>query len=375
MAGLTVNFVILTAIIAFAIYKWLDWSKTNSSNERCLSSSNGFNFINMSTFSLDKSNIDLSYECLFSSNFHEAKELFKESGKRVKGAQLLRLPVSESDTTLSNDVVVIPGSKSKYLIHISGTHGAEGYAGSAIQSAALQYLSDIFNDFTDDEISSLKNSIPTIVFVHALNPYGFANNRRVNEDNIDLNRNFLNEQEFQSVRNRHPNFAGYVDIDDYINPTTQLYKNLFLNDLNGYIITAKAVLSHGMIKIKKGLLSGNYFKPKGLGFGGFKLSKSGQNLVRLMNQLDIHGTAENVVLIDVHTGLGPSGQDTLMIGMKGYSDNEKARIRNIFPEDIDSRNGKFYGGIMENFSGDKLTGSSAGYELTVVSHKYFHRIY
>ena len=29
------------------------------------------------------------------------------------------------------------------------------------------------------------------VFVHALNPYGFAWDRRVTEDNVDLNRNFV----------------------------------------------------------------------------------------------------------------------------------------------------------------------------------------
>jgi hypothetical protein len=32
------------------------------------------------------------------------------------------------------------------------------------------------------------NDEPTLVFVHAVNPFGFANNRRVNEENIDLNR-------------------------------------------------------------------------------------------------------------------------------------------------------------------------------------------
>jgi hypothetical protein len=356
-------FVVLFAVIAGLVYKWFDWSEVR--DVQCLDSPNNF-IDNISTFSLRTSNNGISYECLFSSNFHDARELFKESGKRVQGAQLLRLPVSESDKTMSSDVVVIPGDRSKYLIHISGTHGVEGYAGSAIQSTALQYLSNIYHKNNDD-ISSLKDSMPTIVFVHALNPHGFANNRRVNEDNIDLNRNFLNEQEFQTVRNRNPNFAGYVDIDDYLNPISKPYKSLFLNDLHGYIVSGKTILSHGMIKIKKGLLSGNYFNQKGLGFGGFKLSRSGENLVRLMNQLDIHGTAEKVVLIDVHTGLGPSGQDTLMIGMKGYSDQEKAAIRNIFPEDINSTTGKVYGGIMENFSGDKLTGSSAGYELTVVS--------
>ena len=31
----------------------------------------------------------------------------------------------------------------------------------------------------------------SIVLLHASNPYGFAWGRRVNEDNVDLNRNFV----------------------------------------------------------------------------------------------------------------------------------------------------------------------------------------
>ena len=33
------------------------------------------------------------------------------------------------------------------------------------------------------------------VLLHALNPFGFAWRRRVNEDNVDLNRNFLLDDE------------------------------------------------------------------------------------------------------------------------------------------------------------------------------------
>jgi predicted deacylase len=34
-----------------------------------------------------------------------------------------------------------------------------------------------------------------MILIHALNPYGFAWLRRVNEDNVDLNRNFRNFSE------------------------------------------------------------------------------------------------------------------------------------------------------------------------------------
>jgi predicted deacylase len=61
----------------------------------------------------------------------------------------------------------------------SGVHGVEGFCGSACQIALLQ----------SGILSSTKSS--AILLVHALNPFGFAHLRRTNEDNVDLNRNFV----------------------------------------------------------------------------------------------------------------------------------------------------------------------------------------
>lgn len=40
-----------------------------------------------------------------------------------------------------------------------------------------------------------------IVLVHAVNPFGFLNNRRWNENGVDLNRNFLVEDVFPNKLN------------------------------------------------------------------------------------------------------------------------------------------------------------------------------
>jgi hypothetical protein len=70
----------------------------------------------------------------------------------------------------------------------------------------------------------------TLVLVHAVNPYGFHNDRRVNEDNIDLNRNFLTPEQFEMAWSRDPNFAGYVDADSLFNPE-YMSDYTFVNDL------------------------------------------------------------------------------------------------------------------------------------------------
>jgi len=53
--------------------------------------------------------------------------------------------------------------------------------------------------------------LPTVLFVRALNLYCFANLRRVNEDNIDINRNFLAEKQFEFVESRDINYALHID--------------------------------------------------------------------------------------------------------------------------------------------------------------------
>jgi polar amino acid transport system ATP-binding protein len=68
----------------------------------------------------------------------------------------------------------------KMLIVLSGVHGIEGAYGSACQTALL-------------ENGSLKELPPDvgIILVHLLNPWGVAWQRRANEDNVDIDRNFI----------------------------------------------------------------------------------------------------------------------------------------------------------------------------------------
>jgi hypothetical protein len=71
---------------------------------------------------------------------------------------------------------------SRALIHSSGLHGVEGFAGSAIRLALLEQLPSISSD-------------GAILVLHALNPYGMAWFRHVNVNNVNLNRNFITSEE------------------------------------------------------------------------------------------------------------------------------------------------------------------------------------
>ena len=130
-----------------------------------------------------------------------------------------------------------------------GTHGPESYVGSAVQLSILDTF--VHLNVTDKD----RESIPNIVFVHALNPYGFATNRRVNEDNIDINRNFLTEVEFKFVKQRDPDYARQVELDAVLNPKSLPFRSILLNDIYWAVIMAQSIVKYGFATLKRGTSS------------------------------------------------------------------------------------------------------------------------
>lgn len=170
---------------------------------------------------------------------------------------------------------------SRTVVISSGLHGVEGYLGSAIQS---NFLNDVV-------IQSLDNDT-NVVIIHALNPFGFSWNRRCNEDNIDLNRNFLLENE-----KYEGSPINYGIFNDFLNPESAPSKHEpFL------IKVLLLIIRYGFTTLMNTFPEGQYDYPKGLFFGGQGKSKTqeilSQNLPRLI------GSSSQITHIDLHTGLG-----------------------------------------------------------------------
>ena len=138
-----------------------------------------------------------------------------------------------------------------------------------------------------------------MILVHALNPYGMAWLRRANEVSVDLNRNFLLEGAAYSGAP-----ASYRKLDSLLNPPSPPSRDLFA--MKALLV----ILRHGFAGLVQAVAGGQYDFPKGLFYGGDRLQQ-GPRLYRdwLQSRLP---TFQQLLVIDVHTGLGKDRQESLL---------------------------------------------------------------
>ena len=236
----------------------------------------------------------LSPKKFFSPDYFAARDRCREL-VRTGGGRLETISIDAKgpkNEDLSIDIAWFGvASPRRVLLHSSGVHGVEGFAGSAIQ---LQLLTDLPRLSKDS----------ALVIVHVLNPYGMTWLRRFNENNVDLNRNFLGNDAYIGVP------PAYAQLDRFLNPQTPPASDLF---------TLKAgwlILRHGMPALKQAVVGGQYEYPKGLFFGGKHLEQGPRKYKSFLTQ---HlADAERIIVLDVHTGLGKYAEDTLLAEEKDY---------------------------------------------------------
>ena len=218
-------------------------------------------------------------ESYFSPNYDTARRRFRESARLMK-ADLVSHPVLARDhDSLTIDVASIGPKTAPAVIVTSGVHGVEGFLGSAIQLALM------------DQLRSERRLANRYVLVHAVNPYGFAQLRRFNEDGVDLNRNFLRDDEaFDGVAD------AYHDFDPFLNPKSPPGREFF--SLKCLWLTWR----YGVGALKQAVARGQYEYPDGLFFGGHEATTS----MEIVNEYcdGWMGAAPSAILIDIHSGLG-----------------------------------------------------------------------
>lgn len=178
-----------------------------------------------------------------------------------------------------------PIDAARALLIVSGTHGAEGYTGSAAQVALAR--SGALGQLDRDT---------RVLLVHALNPYGFAHGTRTTEHNVDLNRNFV---DFAA---RLPSNPAYLELHEQICPRDWDEATRAATD---HAIEAW-IASHGAKAWLDSSMKGQYDEPTGLNFGGRAPEWSNRTLQRILaRELP---AVQRLAFIDWHTGLGQPGQ-------------------------------------------------------------------
>lgn len=191
------------------------------------------------------------------------------------------------------------------LIIISGTHGVEGYAGSAVQRWALDHIFTKPMDQTG------------LIMIHGLNSYGFQNDRRVNENNVDLNRNFL--------VGGAPETKDYADLNSFLNPTSEVELNI-LSRVIFLFHSAKYILQSSLNALRNAVVGGQYSFPQGIFYGGTEKQAQEQLFQHILkNYVALY---EKVFILDLHTGYGQKGKLHLLAGVEQES-NSKV-LKDIF---------------------------------------------
>ena len=177
-----------------------------------------------------------------------------------------------------------PMDAQNLLIISSACHGAEGYCGSGVQVHAL---------YDAEWLEKARASGTAVLYIHALNPYGFSHIRRTTHENVDLNRNF---QDFSKPL---PDNAAYRALHPLILP------EVWPPNADNQAAIADFIATRGQSAYQSAITQGQHEFADGLFYGGNSPTWSNQTVRKVLRQHAVH--TKRIAWIDLHTGLGDSG--------------------------------------------------------------------
>lgn len=239
--------------------------------------------------------LDESYLTYFKESYVECRQSFLSELTKLrmeyKNVQIGSIQVeSELDTGLSVDWLYVPAQikREKLLILTSGLHGIEGYTGSAIQ---LMFLDRILEEAYLDSIS--------ILLIHGLNPFGFKYDRKVTENNVDLNRNCVIDNNFQAYTN-----DGYGKLKDLLMPEGPVALNNFRNRFF-HLVAINKIVQESMPVLRQAALQGQYEYEEGIYYGGNRYEPQIEAVESILKT--VISEHDIILNIDLHTAYGKRG--------------------------------------------------------------------
>lgn len=237
---------------------------------------------------------EYSYSDVFYDEYDDVRAHLMNTVNKLKGTgyavQLSSHAIDEKDGLFIDSIYIPAIEKQTNLIVITtGVHGIEGYIGSV--------MLDVF--WEEIYASEINKSNTGVLVVANVNPYGMKYHRRYNENNVDLNRNFiLDWNSFDMSVNK-----DYPKVGSFLGPKETM-GNIIGHELSFYSSMIKELIEDGADTISNALLGGQYEAPEGVYYGGNGDEASTTYLKNVFKQT-LESEYENIVHIDVHSGYGP----------------------------------------------------------------------
>ena len=177
----------------------------------------------------------------------------------------------------STDVLFLPPQKAgakKMLVVISGTHGIEGHIGSFLQFHMLNEVGRFARRQVPADVG--------LLFIHALNSWGYAHDRRTDNNNVDLNRNGT---------------EAFVSRADYKKYASILKPEIW----NREVLDQLRTIVHDKV-FRDATFGGQHDDPTGIFYGG---ESESQCVAQLRTILKTYASdADEIAVVDIHSGIG-----------------------------------------------------------------------
>lgn len=238
---------------------------------------------------------------LFYVDYHGDRAAFEHAVERYaersgRSLQLQRFALEGQDDLCVTAAELPAREPERLLIIVTGIHGVEGYAGSALTRLLLSEL-----------LQRTDSARTGILLVHALNPYGFAHGLRVNRNNVDLNRNCAlpGQALFATDCSAYQRLAPILAPKRPVRSGAVARSQFVLQ-----LLAARA--RHGETTVRMASLGGQYVDAQGVFWGGDVV----QPEIRWFQQLYTRVCPQyrEVLLVDMHTGYGERGEAYALFG-------------------------------------------------------------
>lgn len=229
---------------------------------------------------------DYPYKEFFITNYDEIRYNFMSHGLELQAAMYTHA-IDESDGLFIDTMYIAPEKEENLILISTGVHGIEAYIGATMLEV-----------FFAEIMPTISLETTGVAVVSNVNPYGVKYGRRFNENNVDLNRNFIyNWNEFDLANNQY-----YPEVVGFLEPTQQI-GNIAVHDINFFSKLIYQAIFNGVDTVTNALLSGQYEYENGVYYGGNNDEKSTQYLKEVFDTI-ANSNYKNIIYIDIHSGYG-----------------------------------------------------------------------